>query len=71
MWKYDSPVGCLYIERIHNHYNLMFENDCYLTYDAPDKVADDVFCFATGIGEYDILVSSITPPSDLSEWEEC
>lgn len=72
MWKYESPIGNMYI-LIHpgtSRYTVKFNNQYFGSYSTPQKAAGDVACFCIGYDDWDSLDGSISDyPSDLSDWE--
>lgn len=73
MWKYDSPIGTLYIKRLTTGlYALIYDGVIWETCNTPQAEADNVFCQCTGCADWDMYdVSNIYVPTDLSEWDTC
>ena len=71
MWKYESPIGTMFIKFVNGKYGLFFNDELYGTWHSPSAAADDVYHHITGCEEWDSL-DGLLPyePSDLSEWEE-
>lgn len=69
MLTYQSPIGTWSISNRSGKYYLFFDSTCYGVYHSAVAAADDVYCFATGCSEWDILAGTIEPPQDPSEWE--
>ena len=74
MWKYDSPMGTLYIARnTAGRYSIIIEGTAYGSYHSADAAASDVYMFATDCAEWDMHCADIDYqldlPSNISEWE--
>jgi len=69
MYAYNSPIGLWKIVKELDGFHLMFDSTCYGVYPSAIAAADDVYCFATGNGDWDSLAGSFEPPQDPSEWE--
>lgn len=72
MWKYDSPIGPLYIKEIKNkRYGLLYNGIIFESCNTPQAEADNVYMHCTGCWEWDSLDGTVSnAPRDLSEWEE-
>ena len=74
MWKYESPIGTLYIRflPIQKSYGFFFNNICWETSHTPEAEADNIYLHCTGCYEWDSFDGSLFDvPSDLSGWEHC
>lgn len=73
MWKYDSPIGSLYIKRLYDgRYGFIYDGTVWESSDSPQAEADNVYMQCTGCSKWDMLdISNINIPNDLSEWERC
>ena len=71
MWKYDSPIGPIYIAMLNTgRYGIIFNNTVFGSWHSPQSAADDVYCHATGCYEWDSLDSKLSNvPNDISEWD--
>ncbi len=71
MWVYHSPIGNLYIKRLHNErYGLVYNNTVWESCHSPQAEADNVYSHVTGCYDWDRLDGQISDvPADLSEWE--
>lgn len=69
MLVYHSPIGDWFIIPSSGRYQLVFSSVCYGVYHSAVAAADDVYCFATGCDEWDLLAGSLEPPQDPSEWD--
>lgn len=71
MWKYDSPIGTLFIKRLSNgRYGLIYDNTVWESCDTPQAEADNVYMQCTNCPDWDLFDASNTDvPTDLSEWE--
>lgn len=71
MWKYESPIGPLYIKKLPNgRFGLLYNETIWESSHSPQAEADNVYLHSTGCPEWDLLAGSIHDvPSDLSEWE--
>ena len=69
MWYYESPIGLMKIyQNRDGRYSLQIQETVYGFYESPTAAADDVYCFATGCDEWDLLCGTIDPPTDIYEW---
>ena len=72
MWKYESPIGMLYIKYVPSkqRYGFFFDDTCYECCNTPQEEADNVYMRCTGCYEWD---SADDPncPADLSGWTIC
>lgn len=73
MWKYDSPIGPLYIKQLSDgRYGLLYNNEVWEASSTPQAEADNVLMQSTGCSDWDMFdTSNIYVPNDLSEWERC
>lgn len=73
MWKYDSPIGPLYIKRLSDgRYGLIYNETVWESCHSPQAEADNVYMHCTGCHEWDQLDGKVPDvPTDLSEWECC
>lgn len=73
MWKYDSPIGPLYIKRLNDgRYGLIYDGTVWESCHSPQVEADNVYMHCTGCYEWDRLDGKVPDaPTDLSEWEHC
>ena len=73
MWKYESPIGPLYIKQLSNgRYGLLFNGSIWESSHSPQAEADNVYMHCTGCSEWDSLDGKVPDvPADLSEWERC
>ncbi len=71
MWKYESPIGLLYIKELKNKRYGLFYNEILIESSAsPQAEADNVYMHCTGLFEWDSLDGTVFDlPNDLSEWE--
>lgn len=71
MWKYDSPIGPLYIKKLPDGlYGLEYNNTIWEACDTPHAEADNVYMQCTNCSDWDLFDTSNTDvPTDLSEWE--
>lgn len=71
MWKYDSPIGPLYIKRLNNgRYGLIYDGTVWESCHTPQAEADNVYMHCTGCYEWDSLDGHVPDvPVDLGEWE--
>ena len=72
MWRYDSPIGPLYIKQLPNkRFGLVYNDIVWESCNTPQAEADNVFMQCTGCYAWDMLdVSTIDVPCGLSEWEQ-
>lgn len=73
MWKYDSPIGTLYIKPLDDgRYGLLYSGIIWESCVTPQAEADNVLMQCTGCSEWDMFdISCTNVPHDLSEWERC
>ncbi len=73
MWKYESPIGTLYIKRLNNgQYGLIYNGTIWEASSSPQIEADNVYVHCTGCYDWDRLDCKVPDvPTDLSEWEYC
>ena len=73
MWKYDSPIGTLYIKYIPSEhlYGLYYDGICWEACDTPQAEADNVFMHCTGCSEWDLTKDVPDCPTNISEWDQC
>lgn len=73
MWRYNSPIGPLYIARLSNgQYGFIYDGIVWESCNTPQAEADDIYMQCTGCSDWDLLdTSNIDVPCDLSEWECC
>lgn len=73
MWKYESPIGTMYIRRLPNgRYGLIYDGIIWETCDTPQAEADNVFMQCTGCTDWDLFNSlGYYIPRDIWDWEEC
>lgn len=71
MWKYESPIGTLYIKPLKDgRYGLLYNGTIWESCHTPQAEADNVFMQVTGCSEWDSYdASNDNVPSDLSQWE--
>lgn len=71
MWKYESPIGNLYIQKLDNgRYGLFYNGTVWESCHTPQAEADNVYMHCTGCYDWDSLDGEVPDaPSDLSEWE--
>lgn len=71
MWKYDSPIGPLYIKHLTDGlYGLEYDGTIWEECDTPQAEADNVYMQCTGCSDWDLFNASNTDiPTDLSEWD--
>lgn len=71
MWKYESPIGPLYIKKLPNgRFGLLYNETLWESSHSPQAEADNVYHHITGCSEWDLLAGRIPDaPTDLSEWE--
>lgn len=71
MWKYESPIGPLYIKKLPDgRFGLLFKDNLWEASHSPQAEADNVYHHMTGCDEWDLLDGKVLDaPSDLSEWE--
>jgi hypothetical protein len=72
MWRYKSPIGNIYIERLADGtYGMRFKGTVWESCDSPDDEADNVYMQVTGCSDWDMYdAENADVPHDLSEWEE-
>lgn len=74
MWKYDSPIGTIYIKYIpsERRYGMYYDGVCWEACNTPHAEADNVYMHCTGCYEWDRLGGTVLDcPTDLSGWEKC
>ena len=72
MWSYKTQIGTLYIKKIKtDQYGICLGDMVYDCNSNPQALAENVRSFSCGCPDWDLLCGKITPPSDLSEWEQC
>ncbi len=73
MWKYESPIGTLYIKRLDDgRYGFLYDDTVWESCSSPQAEADNVYLHCTGCYDWDRLDGQIDDaPTDLSEWERC
>lgn len=73
MWRYNSPIGSLYIKRLSDgRYGLIYDGTVWESCNTPQAEADNVLMQCTGCSAWDMFDASNTDiPNDLSEWERC
>lgn len=73
MWRYNSPIGPLYIKQLSDgRYGMIYNGTIWETCHTPQAEADNVLMQCTGCADWDMFdISSIDVPNDLSEWERC
>lgn len=71
MWKYESPIGTLYIKRLNNgYYGFIYNNTVWDMCPSPQIVADNVYTHCTGCYDWDSLDGRVLDaPTDIYEWE--
>lgn len=71
MWKYESPIGTMYIKPLNNgRYGLLYNGTVWESCPTPQAEADNVYMQSTGCSEWDLYdASNDNVPSDLSQWE--
>lgn len=72
MWKYDSPIGPIYIKYFPKEkmYGMVYNNVCWEGCSTPQAEANNVYMHCTGCPDWDLLDGEVEDaPSDLSEWE--
>lgn len=71
MWKYESPIGPLYIKKLNNgHYGFIYDNTVWDSCPSPQAVADNIYMHCTGCFDWDSLDGHVpNVPTDLTEWE--
>ena len=72
MWKYDSPIGIMFIKRASNGcYVLVHDNQTYGYWPSPESLASNIYTHTTGYDRWDELDGMYyDEPSDLSEWKK-
>ncbi len=72
MWKYESPIGSLYIKELENkRYGFFYNENLIESSDSPQAEANNVYMHCTGLFEWDSLDGTVFDvPNDLSEWEK-
>ena len=73
MWKYESPIGPLYIKQLSNgRYGLLYNGTVWESSHSPQAEADNLYTHCTGCDEWDALDGKVPDaPTDISEWERC
>ncbi len=73
MWKYESPIGTLYIKRLNDgSYGLVYNGTVWESSQSPQAEANNVYVHSTGCYDWDQLDGQIPDvPTDLNEWEYC
>ena len=73
MWRYNSPIGLLYIKQLPDgRYGMIYNNTVWESCDTPQTEADNVLMQCTGCSDWDMFdASNVNVPNDLSEWERC
>lgn len=74
MWKYNSPIGTLYIKHIPSErlYGFFYDGICWEACDTPQAEADNIYMHCTGCNDWDSLDGKVFDcPTDLSGWEKC
>ena len=71
MWKYDSPIGPIYIAMLNTGgYGIIFNDNVFGSWNSPQSAADDVYCHVTGCYEWDSLDGTLDDvPNDINEWD--
>lgn len=71
MWKFDSPIGTLYIKELEDgKFGLLYNDIIYETCDTAQDEANNVYMHSTGCSEWDSFNDTNTnTPRDLSEWD--
>lgn len=71
MWKYESPIGTLFIKRLPSGlYGLVYDGTVWEVCDTPQAEADNVYMHCTRCYDWDRLDGQVPDaPTDLSEWE--
>lgn len=71
MWKYESPIGPLYIQKLPNgRYGFIYDGTVWESCHTPQAEVDNIVMQCTGCNDWDLLdISEISIPSDLLEWE--
>lgn len=70
MWKYESPIGTLYIQKLEDgRYGLLYKGTIWESCPTPQQEASNVYMHCTGCSEWDALDGKIpNVPNDLSKW---
>lgn len=73
MWKYESPIGTLYIKHLNDgSYGFIYNGTVWESSDSPQAEADNIYMHCTGCYDWDRLDGQIPGvPTDLSGWERC
>jgi len=54
VWRYKSPIGDIYIERLPNgRYGMVFDGTVWESCDTPQAEADNVYMQVTGCSEWE------------------
>lgn len=72
MWKYESPIGNIYIQKLPDGlFGMVFNNVVWEACDTAQTEADNIFMQCTGCSQWDMCdTSHAMVPHDLSEWEK-
>jgi hypothetical protein len=73
-WIYESPIGTLSIESNPDKtYSIIISGENYGGYQSAFDAADDVYSFATGCPEWDLLILNddiiLDVPEELDGWK--
>ncbi len=73
MWKYDSPIGPLFIKRLADgRYGFIYDGTVWESSHSPEAEADNVYMHCTGCCDWDKLDGKIpNVPTSLGEWTPC
>ncbi len=73
MWKYNSPIGTLFIKRMNDgRYGFIYNGTVWESSHSAEAEADNVYMHCTGCFDWDKLDGKVFDvPADLSGWESC
>lgn len=71
MWRYVSPIGPLFIQKLSNgRYGLFYNDTIWESCHSLEAEAGNVYMHCTGCSKWDVLDGQVPDvPMDLSEWE--
>lgn len=61
MWKYNSPIGTIYIRYLpdKDRYGLFYDGICWESCTTPEQEAGNVYAHSTGCYDWDILDGTV------------
>lgn len=72
MWKYESPIGSIFIVPLADgNFGMEYNGIIWESCPTPEAEADNVYMQSTGCSDWDLFnTTGYYVPQSLSEWEE-